>query len=152
MPFGLAGAPSVFQRMMNTLLADIPEYAAAYIDDTTIFSTTWEDHLKYLEEVFYRLRKRGITVKMSKCQFGRNECSFLGHRVGKGQVRPSLAKIAAVRNFERPRTKKNIRTFLGLSGYYRKFIPEFSTLTAPLSDLTRKEAPERVKWTPEIEV
>ena len=144
MPFGLAGAPSVFQRLMNSILADIPQYAAAYIDDVTIYSNSWEEHLSHLREVFLRLKARGLTIKAGKCQFGREEVSFLGHRVGRGRIRPSLAKIQDVANFTRPTTKKQIRAFLGLAGYYRKFIENFSHLTTPLSDLTKKDAPDKI--------
>ncbi len=151
MPFGLAGVPSVFQHLMNSILADIPQYAAAYIDDVTIYSNSWEEHLSHLREVFLRLKARGLTIKAGKCQFGRKEVSFLGHRVGRGRIRPSLAKIQDVANFTRPTPKKQIRAFLGLAGYYRKFIENFSHLTTPLSDLTKKDAPDKIVWNEDLE-
>lgn len=77
------------------------------------------------------------------------ECSYLGHVVGSGRVCPELAKVEAVKNFELPTTKTAVRSFLGLTGYYRKFIPDYATLAAPLTDLTRNSKPTRVSWTPE---
>jgi hypothetical protein len=78
-------------------------------------------------------------------------CSYLGHVVGGGKVGMDIAKTEAIRNFHRPRTKKDVRAFLGLAGYYRRFIPDFSTITAPLSDLTRKEMSKHVKWNEDLE-
>ncbi len=81
---------------------------------------------------------------MGKCQFGREEVSFLGHRVGRGRIRPSLAKIQDVENFTRPTTKKQFRAFLSLAGHYRKFIENISHLTTPLSDFTKRDAPDKI--------
>ena len=82
-----------------------------------------------------------IALKRRKCQFGRSECSYLGHVIGTGRVCPELAKIEAIKNFEPPTTKTGVRLFLGLTGYYRKFIPDYMTLAALLLDLTRKTKP-----------
>ena len=110
MPFGLVGAPAVFQRMMNTLLADIISYAGAYIDDLVIFSTSWDDHLNHLRTVFQKLRAAKLTAKPQKCQFGMFQCSYLGHLVGQGRVKPEDAKISAIRSFLQPQTKKDVRS------------------------------------------
>ena len=99
MPFGLVGAPATFQRLMNGILADISTFTAAYLDDTVIFSQSWPEHLNHITEVLQRLKQHGLTVKLGKCQLGMNECSFLGHRVGKGQIRPLEGKIRAVQQF-----------------------------------------------------
>ena len=146
MPFGLSGAPSTFQRMMNILLKDFHSLAAAYIDDIVVFSDTWEDHLKHLDAILHTLQEANLTVKESKCRLARRDCIYLGHVVGQGFVKPDDVKTHAIRNFLKPRSKKDVRSFLGLAGYYRRFVPNFATIAAPLSDLTSKGAPNRVMW------
>ena len=116
MPFGLVEAPATFQRLMNSLVGDLSSHVGDYIDDLVIFSKTWEDHLTQLHEVLCRLGGANLTVKKSKCQFAMYNCLYLGHRVGHGQVQPASAKIHAIQNFIHPRTKKDIRSFLGLAG------------------------------------
>ena len=149
MPFGLQGAPATFQRMVDKLLNGLNEFAGAYIDDIIVFSKTWSDHLHHLEAVLGKVQEAGLTVKGKKCQFGMPECAYLGHVIRSGTICPQSAKIEAVRNFEQPTTKTKVRSFLGLTGYYRKFIPDYATLAAPLTDLTRKTKPNQVVWTPE---
>ena len=146
MPFGLKGAPTTFQRMMDTLLARSRDHASSYIDDTVVFSNTWTEHLSHLREVLGVFRDAGLTVKKAKCTFAAEECTFLGHTVGQGRVKPEIAKISAIREFQTPRSKKDVRAFLGLAGYYRRFIHNFSSIAAPLSDLTAKTMPDKVDW------
>ena len=147
MPFGLKGAPATFQRTMDSLLQNHRSYASAYIDDIVTFSSSWKEHLTHLRNVLQELREAGFTVKKRKCAFARQEVTFLGHVVGAGKTRPQQAKLEAIKNFRKPQKKKDIRSFLGLVGYYRKFIPNFSTLAAPLSDLTGKKIPDKPNWT-----
>lgn len=149
MPFGLSGAPATFQRMMDSLVRGLEEYTGVYLDDIIIFSNSWTEHLQHVQQVLLRLRKNRLTAKPAKCQFGMKECIYLGHIVGNGQVRPDPTKLAAVRNFPVPTTKKQVRAFLGLTGYYRKFIANYATVAAPLTDLTKKRLPDKVNWTPE---
>ena len=146
MPFGLHGAPATFQRMMDRLLWDVGDYAAAYLDDVVIHSTTWEEHLEHVRNILQKLREAGLTVKPTKCQFARSRCAYLGHIVGGGEIRPDERKIQCVKGFATPTHKRQVRAFLGLTGYYRKFIPNYATLAAPLTDLTRKACPNRVAW------
>ncbi|XP_078246340.1 uncharacterized protein LOC144588102 [Pogona vitticeps] len=149
--FGLRNAPATFQRLMDQTLAGLSDFTVAYIDDIGIFSNTWEDHLIHLEVVLQRLSAAGLTVKASKCQLGSPEIKYLGHMVGGGMIKPLEAKIEAVRDWPRPNTKKKVKSFLGLVGYYRKFIPRFSEIAAPLTDLTKKKADDRIPWTSDCE-
>jgi hypothetical protein len=134
---------------MDQLLTDCTDYAAAYLDDVVIHSTSWEDHVGHLRSVLERLKEAGLTIKPKKCQFAMETCSYLGHVVGNGEVRPEEAKLTAVRDFPTPGTKRQVRAFLGLTGYYRKFIPGYAETAAPLTDLTRKSTPNKVRWTEE---
>ena len=148
-PFGLKGAPASFQRLMDNVIRGLDSMSAAYIDDVIIFSTSWEDHLGHLSRVFARLREAGLTAKPSKCTLGATTCTYLGHVVGNGRTEPS--KLQAGANFPVPQTKTHMREFLGLTRYYRRFIPDYATLAAPLTDLTRKTAPIQVQWTGECD-
>ena len=94
-----------------------------------------------------RLSDNGLTAKPAKCQFGIQKCVYLGHVVGNGQVCPQESKLKAVEAFSLPSTKRQVHAFLGLTGYYRRFIPDYATLAAPLTDLTRKSASDKVEWT-----
>lgn len=101
-----------------------------------IYSMDWDDsHIRQVPET---LRGAGLTAKLAKCMLGADECCYLGHIVGKGRVRPEEAKVSAMKLFVQPRTKRDIRTFLGLAGYYHRFIKVFSTRAAALSDITRR--------------
>jgi hypothetical protein len=99
MPFGLQGAPASFQRMMDSLLRGLETHSAAYLDDVVIHSRTWGEHLQHIQTVLARLREANLTIKPKKCQFGMRSCTYLGHVVGNGQVKPELAKLVAVRAF-----------------------------------------------------
>ena len=151
MPFCLQGAPATFQRMMDQLLNGLHEFTSAYLDDLVVFSQTWEENLQHLEAVFVRLEEAGLTARPKKCQFRMSQCIYLGHVVGGGRVEVQRAKVEAVMKLPRPQTKKDVRSFLGLAGYYRKFIPDYATMAVPLTDLTRKNQPTTVEWTAECE-
>ena len=144
MPFGLRNGPAVFQRLMDNLLHQDKEYSQVYIDDIAIFSATWEEHCHHIGMVLGRLQQAGLTAKASKCQWAQTEVEFLGHVVGKGKVCPADLKVQAVKDFPMPRTKRGVRQFLGLTGYYRRFIPKFAEHSYHLTEATRKTAPERV--------
>ncbi len=151
MPFGLNGAPATFQRLMDTAIRELEGYTAVYLDDIIIFSKTWEEHLEHIKAVLTRLRERNLTAKPEKCKFGMRECTYLGHIVGNGRVKPDPEKVRAVESFPRPVTKKQVRGFLGLTGYYRRFIENYSRIAAPLTDLTKKSLPDKANWTQDCE-
>ena len=109
------------------------------IDDLIIYSDTWENHLQHLTSILQQLRKANLTVKPQKCQLGMAECVYLGHVVGRGVVRPQLSKMEAIQAFTQPTTKKQVRAFLGITGYYRKYISNYLTLAAPLTDLKKED-------------
>uniref|UniRef100_A0A9J7WVK0 ribonuclease H n=1 Tax=Cyprinus carpio carpio TaxID=630221 RepID=A0A9J7WVK0_CYPCA len=148
LPFGLHGAPATFQRLMDILLRPHQAYTAAYLDDVVIHSETWEEHLERLRKVLSELRGAGLTANPRKCHLALTEAKY---RVGRGLIRPQEKKVAATLSAPRPTTKTQVRAFLGLVGYYRCFIPNFSSLASPLTDLTRKGQPEKVPWNPETE-
>ncbi len=151
LPFGLHGAPATFQRMMDIVLRPHQSYAAAYLDDVVIHSERWEDHLDRLRRVLMELRRAGLTANPRKCHLGLSEEKYLGFQVRRGLIKPQEKKVEVVQSSPKPSTKSQVRAFLGLAGYYRCFIPNFSSLAAPLTDLTRKGQPEKVCWTPEAE-
>ena len=146
MPFGLRNGPSVFQRLMDNLLHKDKEYSQVYIDDIAVFSATWEEHCHHIGVVLSRLQEAGLTANVSKCQWAQTQVEFLGHVVGKGKVSPADLKVKAVEDFQMPRTKKGVRQFLGLTGYYRRFIPNFAEHSFHLTEATRKAAPDRVVY------
>ena len=148
MPFGLSGAPGTFQRIMDGVVVGKEEFAAAYLDDLVIYSSTWTEHLAHIEAILQKLREAGLTAKPAKCRFGMKESVYLGHVVGKGTVKPEASKLQAVEDYPIPETKQQLRRFLGLAGYYRRFIRNFATVASPLTDLTRKSEPNHIQWSP----
>lgn len=146
MPFGLHNAPATFQRMMDEVLKECQDFAKAYIDDVVIFSNTWEEHLHHLDRVFQCLQKAGLTLKQSKCQFGLSDVYYLGYLIGGGGIQPDPQKVEAVLAYKQPETKSEVSAFLGLTGYYRKFVPSYASKAAPLTELLRKGKPERILW------
>ena len=108
----------MFQRLMERVIQGMSEYTAAYLDDLVVYSATWKDHLEHVRQVLVRLNESGLTAKPDMCQFGMKHCRYLGYVVSGGEVRPEVAKVEAVKKWKRPRTKKEVRMFLGLSGYY----------------------------------
>ncbi|GFR29644.1 retrovirus-related Pol polyprotein from transposon 297 [Trichonephila clavata] len=119
---------------MASILKDYEEYAVLYLDDVAIFSQTWEDHLKHLDDIFLRLSNAKLHTKASKCQFAQAYIKYLGHLVGQGLRTPGELKVEVIKDFPIPANKTQVRTFLGLAVYYRRYIPEFSVIAAPLTD------------------
>ena len=150
LPFGLSTAPATFARLMRMVLQGV-DNVVSFFDDICIFSKTFDEHLKTLETVFNRLKLAGLTIKPSKMEMAFEQISFLGHVVGKGIVAPEDDKINKILNLVIPKTKKQVRSLVGLISYYSKFIPNFSEIKAVLTDLLRNNMPERIVWTDECE-
>ncbi len=146
MPFGMVNSGATLVRGLRKLLGDIEE-ADSFIDDIMVFTETWERHLEVLTELFDRLSNAGLTVKPSKCVIGAESIEVIGHQISadgiKGLHQDNVEKI---KNARRPKTKKEVKAFLGLTGYYREFIPNYAAKAVPLSDLLRKGQPNKIEW------
>ncbi|GFW99822.1 retrovirus-related Pol polyprotein from transposon 297 [Trichonephila clavipes] len=152
MSFGLKNAPYFFSKLMAELLNGLEDFVVPYLDDIAIFSDTWESHIKHMETVLQRIKRAKLTIKPSKCKFAQQNVKFLGHIVGQGFRTPSEIKVQAVLEFPTPRTKTQIRAFLGIAGYYQKYINLFSVIAAPLTDALKGRAKKgEIKWTTECE-
>lgn len=139
MPFGLKGAPYTFQSMMNRVLTGIQgTKCLVYLDDIIIFGQNLSDHNKKLIDVLRCLQSHNLKLNPFKCQFLRNELRYLGHIIGPEGIKPDPVKIDSVVNYPRPNTPKEIKSFLGLAGYYRRFIKNFSAIALPLVALLKK--------------
>lgn len=138
LPFGLCNAPATFQRLMNTVLAGLVyKTCAIYLDDIVVASPTFQQHLTDLSEVLSRLESAGLSIKLSKCQFCRSELTFLGYNVSSKGIKPNEGKVKAITNFKAPTTVREVRQFLSLTSYYRRFIIDYARHAEPLFALTR---------------
>ena len=147
MPFGLKTAPGVFNRMMRKFLGPIQRKDLHhFMDDVLIASESWEEHLQTLEAVLHRLKECNLAAKPSKCFVGYQEIPYLGHQVGEGRKSPETENVEKIRKAQLPRTKKELRSFLGLCGFYRSYIPNFAEIAAPLTDRTKKTHPDKLIW------
>ena len=149
-PFGLAQAPAYFQQLISRVLQDCRDFAMVYLDDIIIFSRTPEEHLKHIEIIFQKLKAAGLKLKESKCDFFKSEIHYLGHLISDKGIQPLPEKLDTIRNMPYPRTPKEIKQFLGLTGYYRKFVPCFSEISRPLAKLAAKD--KQFKLTPPMSV
>ena len=136
-PFGLAQAPAYFQRLVNEVLSGLT-FAFGYLDDILIFSPDMISHLEHLRLLFERLRTTDLKLKEVKCNFLKRHIQYLGHIVLGEGITPLPEKLNSVQKMPLPKTPKEIKQFLGLIGYYRKFVPQFSDLARPLKCLNEK--------------
>ena len=141
LPMGITNAPAAFQRSMEIVMAGITwKFCIVYIDDIIIYSKTFEEHLQHLQLVFERLRQYKLHAKPVKCKFAKHKVEYLGHVVGRGEMRPTENNIRKVSEARLPTTVKEIKQFNGIASYYRKFIPGFAKIMKPLTDLMSKKA------------
>ena len=148
-PFGLSQAPAYFQLLIDQVLMGCGDFAMGYLDDIIVFSRSEEEHLQHLEEIFKRLRHFNLKMKREKSSFFKKHIQYLGHLVSEQGFEPLPEKLEAIRSMPHPKTPKEVKQFLGLIGYYRKFIPRFSDLSRPLTRLTRHDS--KFDWTPQCQ-
>ena len=152
MPFGLNIAGAVFNRMMRKLLGPLNRKDVHhFMDDILIATETWEQHIEAVRAVLKRLQEANLAAKPSKCFFGFDQLSYLGHEIGNGKKWPEDDKVNRIREAKPPETKKELRAYLGTTGFYRQYIPGYSDIAAPLTDKTKKHEPEHVKWNEECQ-
>ena len=147
-PFGLAQAPAHFQKLINEVLTDC-NFAMGYLDDIIIFSKTEEEHLEHLEIIFNRLREAGLKLKLQKYSFFKKHIQYLGHLILDEGIQPLPEKLESIVKMPTPKNAKQVKQFLGLVGYYRKFVPRFADISRILTKLTRKD--QEFKWTLECD-
>ncbi|CAF4569907.1 unnamed protein product, partial [Didymodactylos carnosus] len=150
MPFGLTNAPATFQRLMDLVLRGLKwSCCMVYLDDVIIYSPTFEQHLIDIDNVLNRIKESGLTLKPSKCFFCRRELKYLGHIVSADGIRPDPDKLEAVRSFSVPSKPKDVRAFLGLTGYYRRFIKNYAEIAEPLFESIREKHNPVFVFTPD---
>jgi len=141
MPFGLSNAPATFQALMNDVLRPfLRRFVLVFFDNILIYSSSWSKHLQHLRAVLDALQAHHLHLKHSKCSFGASSVTYLGHVISADGVAMDADKVAVVTEWPVPRSTRGLRCFLGLAGYYRKFIRDFGTIAAPLTRLLRKDA------------
>ena len=145
MTFGLVNSGATYARVMRKLLKDLLNIDN-FVDDVMGHTIKWKAQLEALRCLFQRILNAGLTIKPSKCYFGYPTIDFTGHQVGQGLLRTQEDKVQKVNESKAPQTKKQLRSLLGLTGYYRKFIPNYAAKTKVLTDLTRKDQPDQLKW------
>ena len=147
-PFGLAQAPAYFQKLINDVLKGC-NFAMGYLDDIIIYSRSEKEHLEHLEEIFTRLKTAGLKLKLKKCCFFKKNIQYLGHLISADGIQPLPEKLESIAKMPAPKKPKEVKQFLGLVGYYRKFVPRFADISRVLTHLTKKDV--EFKWTPECE-
>jgi hypothetical protein len=139
MAFGLTGAPATFQHAMNATLADVLcKFVVVFFDDILVYSPSYSEHLENLSTVLSILQRDQWQVKFSKCVFAQQQVAYLGHVVSAEGVATDNSKIEAIRTWPTPGNQKELRGFLGLTGYYRKFIKHYAVISQPLTALLKK--------------
>ena len=150
MPFGLTNAPAAFMDLMNRVFKDyLDQFVIVFIDDILVYSHSMMEHAEHLRIVLNQMKDKELYAKFKKCEFWLEKVAFLGHVVSKDGISVDPSKVEAVSNWARPTTGTEVRSFLGLAGYYRKFVEGFSKIASPLTNLTRKNV--KFQWTDSCE-
>jgi len=141
MPFGLKTAPATFQKMINNVLSVLTGTRCyVFLDDIVLYANSLVDHDRKLRDVFKSLRKHNLKLQLDKCEFLRKDVIYLGHKTSEHGVEPDARKIEVIKNFPTPKTTKQLRRFLGLVAYYRRFVPQFSKIASLLHKLLKRDA------------
>lgn len=146
MPFGLKCAGNTFQRAIDTILRPHSRYAKAYVDDVATYSGTWAEHLCHLDAVLGSLKVAGMTLKLTKCVFAQAKVKFVGHYIGSGEMQVVQSKVEAIERIPECTNKKLLRSFLGMVSYFRSYIPNFSEIALPLTELTKGYQSNNLKF------
>ena len=140
MSFGLTNAPAYFMNMMNKVFMEfLDKFVVVFIDDILVYSKNEEEHKEHLRLVLGKLREHQLYAKFSKCEFWLKEVGFLGHVISGERIAVDPTKVVTVTNWEAPMSAGEIRSFLGLAGYYRRFIENFLKITKPMTELLKKD-------------
>jgi hypothetical protein len=151
MSFGLTNAPAHFMYLMNSVfMPELDKFVVVFIDDILVYSENEEDHVDHLRVVLTRLREHQLYAKFSKCEFWLREVPFLGHVLSDGGIMVDPTKVQEVLNWKAPISVHEVWSFLGLAGYYRRFILDFSKIAKPMTRLLQKDM--KFVWTPECDV
>ena len=150
MSFGLTNAPAIFMETMNSMLRGfLDNFVVVFIDDILIYSKTEEEHERHLRLVLETLRKNKFYAKLKKCEFWLSEVAFLGHVINQHGILVDPSKVSTIIGWPRPSNVKEVRSFLGLAGYYRRFVKDFSIIAKPMTKLTQKDV--KFQWNEECE-
>jgi hypothetical protein len=145
-PFGMRSSGASFVRAIHEIINPIREFVEAYVDDMAVYSDDWTKHLNHINEYLLHIKNSGLTLNLSKCEFAKPEIKYVGHIVGSGKRLPDPEKVEAVMNLKVPESKKQVRQIMGLFSHFRDYIPLFSEVAKPITDLTLKRVPSRVPW------
>ncbi|KAI6677783.1 hypothetical protein NL676_038579, partial [Syzygium grande] len=146
MPFGLTNAPAIFMDLMNRVFKEfLDQFVIVFIDDILVYSKSPEEHEAHLEKVLRTLREHALYAKFNICEFWLNQVAFLGHIISREGISVDPAKIEVIMDWPRPMIVTEVRSFLGLAGYYRRFVERFSVIATPLTRLLKKET--KFEWT-----
>ena len=144
-PFGLAQAPAYFQKLINDMLRGC-NFAMGYLDDIIIYSRSEQEHLEHLEEIFIRLKAAGLKLKLEKCCFFKKHIQYLGHLISADGIQPLPEKLKSIAKMPAPKNPKEVKQFLGLVGYYRKFVPRFASRHFKSSNTLNRRIKVRLRW------